>query len=50
MVLFETQSLFILRETTQEILGPWEELEFPEMGTISGADPEKKLIVDNLKF
>ena len=25
---------FILRETTPEILGPWEELEFTAMGTI----------------
>ena len=34
MVPFETLSLFILRETTPEILGPWEELEFTAMGTI----------------
>ena len=34
MVLFETLSLFILCETTPEILGPWEELEFAAMGTI----------------
>ena len=27
-------SLFILCETTPGILGPWEELEFPAMGTI----------------
>ena len=32
--LFEALSLFILRETTPEILGPWEELEFAAMGTI----------------
>ena len=31
---FLKQSLFILRETTPEILGPWEELEFTAMGTI----------------
>ena len=31
---FETLSLFILRETTPEILGHWEELEFTAMGTI----------------
>ena len=31
---FETLSLFILRETTPEIRGPWEELEFTVMGTI----------------
>ena len=34
MVLFETLSLFIFGETTPEILGPWEELEFTTMGTI----------------
>ena len=35
MVLFETKlCLFILRETTPEILGPWEELEFTAMGTV----------------
>ena len=34
MVPFETLSLFILRETTPEILGPWEELEFTAMGAI----------------
>ena len=34
MVLFETQSLFILRETTPEMRGPWEEVEFTAMGTI----------------
>ena len=30
MMLFETMSLFILRETTPEILGPSEELEFTD--------------------
>ena len=34
MVLFETLSLFILRETTPEILGTWKELEFTVMGAI----------------
>ena len=34
MVLFETQSFFILRETTPEILGTWKELEFTAMGAI----------------
>ena len=35
MVLFETLYFFILRETTPEILGPWDESEFTAaMGTI----------------
>ena len=34
IVLFETLSLFILRETRPEILGLWEELEFTAMSTI----------------
>ena len=33
-VLFETLSLFILREATPEIFGPWEELEFAAMSSI----------------
>ena len=34
MIPFEPRLFFILCETTPEILGAWEELEFPAMGTI----------------
>ena len=34
MIPFGPRFFFILCETTPEILGPWEKLEFPAMGTI----------------